>query len=238
VKKFIEPGVVSVFVADRSRMAGQLMATALRVGPYSTTVVGSAVTSAEVISGLRKTPADVVLISPFLADGPTAGLKIIREVRSSNPETDVIVLIDAIERAIVTEAFQSGAVGILCRDESFEVLCKCIHAVHEGQVWANSETLRMVLDALTQMPRAINLQIRNGKSGKLLTKREEDLVHLVAEGLTNRDISKQLNLSEHTVRNYLFRIFNKLGTANRLELAVYALNRREENQGNPPDSEN
>ena len=63
----------------------------------------------------------------------------------------------------------------------------------------------------------------------LLTKREEGVVHLVAEGLTNRDISQQLNLSEHTVRNYLFRIFNKVGTSNRLELALYAIDRREGN---------
>ena len=52
---------------------------------------------------------------------------------------------------------------------------------------------------------------------------------LVAEGHTNRDISRELNLSEHTVRNYLFRIFNKLGTSNRLELALYVINQREGN---------
>ena len=68
--------------------------------------------------------------------------------------------------------------------------------------------------------------VRLGRPG-LLTKREEGVFHLVAEGLTNRDISHQLNLSEHTVRNYLFRIFNKVGTSNRLELALYAIDRRE-----------
>jgi len=61
----------------------------------------------------------------------------------------------------------------------------------------------------------------------LLTKREEGVVHLVAEGLTNRDISHQLSLSENTIRNYLFRIFNKVGTSTRLELALYAIDRRE-----------
>jgi DNA-binding NarL/FixJ family response regulator len=63
---------------------------------------------------------------------------------------------------------------------------------------------------------------------KLLTQREESLVHLVSQGLTNRDISKQLNLSEHTVRNYLIRIFNKLGTSNRVELALYGIHRSKE----------
>jgi DNA-binding NarL/FixJ family response regulator len=66
----------------------------------------------------------------------------------------------------------------------------------------------------------------NVGGSNLLTKREEGVVHLVAEGLTNREISHQLNLSEHTVRNYLFRIFNKLGTSTRVELALYANNLR------------
>jgi DNA-binding NarL/FixJ family response regulator len=67
----------------------------------------------------------------------------------------------------------------------------------------------------------------SGGDSNLLTKREEGVVQLVAEGLTNRAISHQLNLSEHTVRNYLFRIFNKLGTSTRLELALYANNQKE-----------
>jgi DNA-binding NarL/FixJ family response regulator len=84
--------------------------------------------------------------------------------------------------------------------------------------------MHFVIEALrsTQQPAK---SVRLGRPG-LLTKREEGVVHLVAEGLTNRDISHQLNLSEHTVRNYLFRIFNKVGTSNRLELALYAIDRR------------
>jgi DNA-binding NarL/FixJ family response regulator len=64
----------------------------------------------------------------------------------------------------------------------------------------------------------------------LLTKRELSVVHLVAEGRSNRDISHELRLSEHTARNYLFRIFNKLGVSTRLELAIYAINQREAGQ--------
>jgi DNA-binding NarL/FixJ family response regulator len=67
--------------------------------------------------------------------------------------------------------------------------------------------------------------VRMVKPGRatLLTKREEDLLRLVAEGLANRDIAHQLNLSEHTVKNYMFRIFDKLGVSNRVELVLYAL---------------
>jgi DNA-binding CsgD family transcriptional regulator len=73
--------------------------------------------------------------------------------------------------------------------------------------------------------------IKGANGTHLLTKREEELVQLVAEGLTNRDIARQLNLTEHTVRNYMFRIFNKLGTSNRLELALYVIKQRGASQG-------
>ncbi len=95
--------------------------------------------------------------------------------------------------------------------------------VHRGGVWASSKELLFLIDALSPIlpAKAIHL-----KAPGSLTKREEGVVHLVAEGLTNRDISHELNLSEHTVRNYLFRIFNKVGTSNRVELALYAIERR------------
>jgi DNA-binding NarL/FixJ family response regulator len=91
-------------------------------------------------------------------------------------------------------------------------------------VWASSKELHFVIDALGPALQAKSISLR---ATGLLTKREEGVVHLVAEGMTNRDISQELKLSEHTVRNYLFRIFNKVGTSNRLELALYAIDRRE-----------
>jgi len=103
--------------------------------------------------------------------------------------------------------------------------------VHQGQIWANSQELRYVLDALVRTPRMDGINTKHLKGPNSLTERELNVVSLVAEGLTNRDISQQLSLSEHTVRNYLFRMFSKLGTANRLELAIYALNCKESAEG-------
>jgi DNA-binding NarL/FixJ family response regulator len=91
--------------------------------------------------------------------------------------------------------------------------------------------LHFVIDALGPALPGRSISLRG--TG-LLTKREEGVVHLVAEGMTNRDISHELKLSEHTVRNYLFRIFNKVGTSNRLELALYAIERRESQEHQNP----
>jgi DNA-binding NarL/FixJ family response regulator len=140
------------------------------------------------------------------------------------------MLLDSIQGTVVVEAFRAGVRGIFSREQPFEALCKCIYVVSQGQVWANSNELKFVVNALARTSSSERLNGQGAKVQSLLTKREAGIVRLVAEGLTNRDISQQLNLSEHTVRNYLFRIFNKVGISSRLELALYDVGRREETQ--------
>jgi DNA-binding NarL/FixJ family response regulator len=201
-----------------------LIAAAVRRGRYRTKVVGYATDAAGIREGLEKNEADVAVIGARLEEEALAGFEITREILASRSKPSVVIILDSNKPAMVVEAFRAGASGIFSRDQSSELLCKCIHAVHKGQVWANSKELHFVIDALGPAPMAKPISSRGLG---LLTKREEGVVHLVAEGMTNRDISQQLKLSEHTVRNYLFRIFNKVGTSNRLELALYAIDRKE-----------
>jgi DNA-binding NarL/FixJ family response regulator len=107
------------------------------------------------------------------------------------------------------------------------MLCKCIQAVHKGQVWANSNHLQILLGALTQAPPA---RLVNAHGLNLLAEREGQVVNLVVDGLTNRDIAAQLGLSEHTISNYLFRIYNKLGVSSRVELVLYVMKHREQSR--------
>jgi DNA-binding NarL/FixJ family response regulator len=219
---------VSVFIAGARRMECQLMAAALQRSRQRIKVVGFAADSAGVCEGFRRNPADIAIVSAHLNDGQIAGFDAIRDVRASFPQSRTIVLLDSAAPPMIVEAFRSGAHGVISRDEPFALLCKCIHAVSKGQIWANSKQLHFVVEALSKgLPSA---RIRSARAANQLTEREEGLVHLVAEGRTNRDISRHLNLSEHTVRNYLFRIFNKLGTSNRLELALYAINRNDQSE--------
>jgi len=210
-------------------MSSELMAAALRRSRYRMEVIGCTADKAGIRSILSKKAASVALIGT-LRDGRRAAFDVTHELRASNPDISIIMLLDSMERSAVVNAFRAGAVGILCRDEPFNVLCKCIQSVHRGQVWAGSEVLRFALEALAQTPSISTFRRNPSKAPKTLTKREKDIVDSVTDGLTNRDISRRLNLSEHTVRNYLFRIFNKLGTSNRLELALYALHPRRVNR--------
>jgi len=217
-------GTVKVFIADGSQMSCQLIAGAVRRGRYRTRVVGFATNAIGIREGLAKHEADVAVIGARLEEDDLAGFNVTQEILASSSKPSVIMILDSNKPTMVVEAFRAGASGIFSRDQSSELLCKCIHAVHKGQVWASSKELRFVIEALGP---ALPAKSVGPRGLSLLTKREEGVVDLVAEGFTNRDISHQLNLSEHTVRNYLFRIFNKVGTSNRLELALYAIDRRE-----------
>jgi DNA-binding NarL/FixJ family response regulator len=92
--------------------------------------------------------------------------------------------------------------------------------VYEGQTWANSRQLRSVLDAFTG---AAPLHLVKSNGLRFLTKREMEVVKLVVDGHTNRDVAQRLGLTEHTVSNYLFRIYEKLGISSRVELVLYSL---------------
>lgn len=224
ISNMAEP--IKVLVADANAMACQLMVRALQQSCQPLKVVGCASESAEILKGLKENPSDVAIISADLREGPAAGFGVVRQARTSCPHTRIIVLVDSPDRASVVEGFRAGADGVFSRDEPFEKLCKCIHAVCGGQIWADTNQQRFIIEALAK---GEPQPIKGANGANLLTKREEELVCLVAEGLANREIAHQLNLTEHTVRNYLFRIFNKLGTSNRLELALYVIKQREAN---------
>jgi DNA-binding NarL/FixJ family response regulator len=214
---------INVLVADENRMACQLLTSSLQRNS-NFRVVGCATSMGEVLEGLKQEPAQVAVISANLQDGPLSGFQLLRELRASHPRTRSVLLLDSPDRDLVVDAFRGGARGIFSRSQSFKMLCKCIVCVHQGQIWANNSELQFVLEALGQVA---PLHIVNAKGKSLLSKREEQVVSCVAEGLTNREIAHQLNLSEHTVKNYLFRIFDKLGISGRVELVLYALSHRE-----------
>src|SRR5580698_1388157 len=104
------------------------------------------------------------------------------------------------------------------------MLCKCIQCVSRGEIWINNQQMNYVLDALSEVP---TLRVVNSAGRLLLTPREEQVVALVADGLTNRGVAVELGLSEHTIKKYLLRIFDKVGISSRVELVLYAVSHGE-----------
>jgi len=207
-------------VADAVAMSCQLVVDALAAtGRFD---AAAATKPEEVILALDRNHFDVMLIGTSFSADSFEGLRFVGEVRDIHPEVGIVVLLDTLERNLVVEAFRCGAHGVFARSDSFQSLCKCISCVHEGQVWASSLELGFVLEALIDpMP----IESRGLPSSRPLSKREEEIAHMVAEGFSNRQISQRLDLSEHTIKNYLFRVFEKLGVSTRVELTLYALKR-------------
>jgi DNA-binding NarL/FixJ family response regulator len=214
--------VIRLMIFDATKMGCQMLAHVLTDFSAQLKIVGQS-TSSIIDANSPVHDADVALISANLSEGPGSGLKLVREIRKNAKATRCIVLLDDCYREQVVESFSSGVMGVCGRDESCEILCKCIDRVYHGQIWANSEQLRYVLETLWTGTR---IHVTDARGNALLTRREEDIVFLVAEGLRNREIAEQLKLSEHTIRNYLFRIFEKLGISSRSELILYSIEQR------------
>jgi len=211
---------INVVVADNDVLACRLLAGRLRKH-RSFHVTESAQNSSATLELMRRVRPTVALVSADLPGEPQGGLNVLRETRSWSPRVRSVMLLENGDQQAILDAFRAGARGVFLRSAfSFESLCKCVHRVHQGQVWADSNQLTQVLDAFTQTE---PVQFANAEGMKLLSRREKEVVHAVVDGYSNREIAERLSLSEHTVKNYVFRIFEKLGISSRVELVHYAL---------------
>ncbi len=205
---------IRVAVRDGSRLATQLLCAALaRESDFE--VIGVAEgAEAEIAS----TKAHIALIGA--GSEPFKTCELVRQLHSMRPDTRAILLFEESTRELVLEAFRSGARGVFSRSEPFESLFKCVTRVHQGQIWVTQNELQFLLEAISE---PIPLPLVNAKGDLLLSQREQSVVRCVMEGMTNREIADRLKLSEHTVKNYMFRIFDKLGISSRVELTLYAM---------------
>jgi DNA-binding NarL/FixJ family response regulator len=211
---------IRVLIADETPMGCQLLKNALTRSRFRFEVVACATSCSEIMDCMRAHPVDVTLVSESLQGGPFAGFQALNELRASFPAVRVIILLKSAPRDLVIDAFRAGAEGVVCKTEPVQVLCKCIQTVHKGQIWANSHQLHFILEALMS---STPLRVINSKGRYLLAQREDEVANLAAEGMTNREIAQKLGVAEHTVGNYLFRIYEKLGISSRVELVLYLL---------------
>lgn len=212
-------GPIHILVGDNSRIHSQLLAEAL-TRDRRFIIVGSPASSEEFLEIAPRTRPDVVIISVNLDDEPMGGMTLLRKFHDRHPQTPAVMLLDSSNRDVVLDALRSGARGLFTKHESLENLCKCVCVVAEGQVWASSRELMYALDALSAEPQS---RVTNAGGLKLLSRRELQVVQFLSKGLTNQEIGDRLGLSRHTIKNYLLKIFDKLGVSNRVELLFLTL---------------
>jgi len=217
----VTPVAIAVLIADSNRMQAHLLTSALR-RRSDFRISTCKVDISSILQAVASSPAKVVVLSLNHSVNVADQMAAMRRVHFSHPAVAKVLLVESYDRELVVNAFRSGARGIFCIENThFRLLCRCIQQVAGGQIWANTEQMSFLLDLVSEVP---SLRVLNSRGHQLLTPREEQVVALVAEGLSNRNTARELNLSEHTIKKYLFRIFDKLGVSTRVELVLYAVN--------------
>jgi len=182
-------------------------------------IVGEAIDGDETVKVVRQFRPHVLLLDLCLPK--LSGLEVLAELNKLELPTRSIMLTAAIERDQVVEALQLGVRGIVLKHSALQLLLKCIRCVNEGQYWVGQEGVSDLIHALRRMKPS---QPASGAQRNFgLSSREMEVIALIVAGYTNKDLARELGISENTAKHHLTNIFDKLGVSNRLELVLYAV---------------
>jgi two-component system, NarL family, nitrate/nitrite response regulator NarL len=209
--------VIRALVLDRNRMSSQLLADSLTRDSRFQSLVATPADAAAVVA--RRSP-HVVIISADLDSGRGEGTRLAHTLSQQFPKMGILILLDRVQRESIVEAFRCGARGVFCRTESVDEFLRCVEHISRGEIWAGKAESDCLLEAFRSVP---SPRLSEGDGVQGLTRRELQVVQYAAQGFTNRAIADELRLSEHTVKNYLFRAFEKLGVSSRIELLFYLM---------------
>jgi len=222
-----------LIVHPKSLVAELLNRALLRVSQYK--VLNLVTCCEDLLPILKTSTVDVMLISHKMLHASPNGLGTIKALRHEFPSLKAVLLVEELTPNTVVESFRCGAKGVFCTVSSgFDLLCRCVDQVRAGDIWATNEEMRWVIEAFESSGPYTsrgNLVTSNGMT--LLSKREQEVVELILDGRSNRDIASQLKLSENTIKNHLFRIFDKVGVSSRTELLLYAMNNAKKPKNSP-----
>ena len=173
-------------------------------------VVGEAADGREALTKARELTPDVVLMDLLMPE--MDGIAATAAIRSELPETEVLALTSVLEDASVVGAVRAGAIGYLLKDTQAEALCKAIKAAAEGQVQLTPKAAARLMQAVS-----------GPESPEALTGRETDVLRLLAQGYSNKQIARSLNNTEKTIKTHVSRILSKLGVQSRTQATLYAI---------------
>ena len=210
---------VRILIADSSRIHTQLLSDILQRSSDFELITWDQNRSTLLPTAIEE-DVHVVAVSSTLNGRLREGLEVIREIRAVHPSTKVVLLVDSHQDDLVLDSLRAGAQGIFNKDSSLEMLRKCLLSVHRGEVWVDGKGISLALNALTSTPSSAAIDQKKLKS---FSERERQVVEWLVQGFSNRDIADRMNLSPHTIKNYVFRIFDKVGVSSRAELSFLIL---------------
>ncbi|HEY6848458.1 MAG TPA: response regulator transcription factor [Terracidiphilus sp.] len=181
-------------------------------------VVGEASDGDEAITATLELLPDILLLDVKMPR--LSGLEAMRAIMSGSPTVKVLLLTSTITNRQIIEALQIGARGIVLKEALADHLTTAIRAVSSGDYWIGGRRVVNLLGVLHELMQQAAVPERKTYG---LTRRELEVVGCIVEGCGNRDIAKQFNISEETVKRHLSNVFDKTGVSTRLELALFAI---------------
>jgi len=211
-------GLIRVAIADARPVLREGLRRLLQAEP-ELQVIGQAENGAEAVKLVKARRPDVLMIEAGIAG--TTGMPVLRELSKMSTDCRVVLLNASLDRMQVLEALRLGVRGLVTKNTTVGLMLKCIRTVTAGQYWIGRESVSDLIGCL--MPRRPGSETAALPKKTELTRRELQIVSAVVAGYANKDIAARLSLSEHTVKHHLSSIFDKLGVANRLEVALLAI---------------
>ncbi len=211
-------GTIRVIVADSQAIfrAGLRKIFALE---DDIRVVGQAETLAQTIAAIQKFSADILIFEAALTPSPADAVS---DLLRQNVKCRLVVVLQEPDQELTLEMFRRGAHSIVSREVEPAMLVDCLRKVAAGEPWLESRAIGWVLEAF----RSQGLRPTGSRPKVQLTPKESLIVSCVTQGMKNKEIALRVGTTEQVVKNYLRKVYDKLGVADRLELALYCLNHR------------
>jgi DNA-binding NarL/FixJ family response regulator len=190
-------------------------------------VVGQAETLPQTQSAVTKFSADVLIFESALTPNP---VEAVTELLRQAPQLKILVVTPTSDEQLTLDLFRRGAHGILSREAEPETLVECLRKVAAGEPWLENQAIHWMMDAF----RGHNLRPSGARPKVQLTPKETLIVSCVTQGMKNKEIAIRVGTTEQVVKNYLRKVYDKLGVADRLELALYCLSHHVVDGVKPP----
>lgn len=179
-------------------------------------VVAQAESLENLYGALQNFPTDVVLLEGQLINGT---LDAIPEFVRRAPDAKLIVQVSENDESNTVELYRRGVRGVVPRSISPDLLIKCVRKIAAGETWIDNKSISWVIDAY----RAQATSLTNPKQQPKLSPKELAIIGCITRGMRNKEIAYQIGTTEQVIKNYLRKIYDKLGVSDRLELALYCM---------------
>ena len=206
-------GKISVFILAGNRLFRESLARILR-SKTDICVVGSAACNSEALEQIGSSDCDVLLVDPM--NGDRSDLPFVQQVARAVPRLKLVLIDMTDDESTFLRAVRAGAVGYILQNASALDIVAAVRAVQQGEAVCPPR-LCLKLFKHVALERSPLPNIRT-KSHMGLTRREQQLIPLIAQGFTNKEIASHLHLSEQTIKNHIHRILQRIGASDRLEV--------------------